>query len=223
MTGDSGCGAWPQPLLSCTTSLSIAMFVNVLFPLSGVGAPEQPRKVTDFFFSAKLFRKKNCWKSCEAGVGPGPLPGFLLKSECKVTNLRRNFQMFLQLFLRKISPRHATPCKPTGYKHKKITKIKNPTAHTTTQCHHVHRMARTQARTSLIYTRTRKICLSKKNIVPLLTIKGEKLATDKDSRYFFAQRPYRNKTYHIKNLEQLKICRKKQKNTAPVISRCWKD
>lgn len=66
-----------------------------------VGAPEQPRKVTDFFFSAKLFRKKKCWKSCEAGVGPGPLPGFLLKSECKVTNLRRNFQMFLQLFLRK--------------------------------------------------------------------------------------------------------------------------
>lgn len=104
MTGDSGCGAWPQPLLSCTTSLSIAMFVNVLFSAFRVGAPEQPRKVTDFFFSAKLFRKKKCWKSCEAGVGPGPLPGFLLKSECKVTNLRRNFQMFLQLFFEENQP-----------------------------------------------------------------------------------------------------------------------
>ena len=54
-----------------------------------------------FFFFRQTFPQKKCWKSCEAGVGPGPLPGFLLKSECKVTNLRRNFQMFLQLFLRK--------------------------------------------------------------------------------------------------------------------------
>ena len=77
-----------------------------------------------FFLFRQTFPPENCWKSCEAGVGPGPLPGFLLKSECKVTNLRRNFQMFLQLFLRKINPRHATPCKPTGYKHKKINKAK---------------------------------------------------------------------------------------------------
>lgn len=54
-----------------------------------------------FFLFRQTFPQKKCWKSCEAGVGPGPLPGFLLKSECKVTNLRRNFQMFLQLFLRK--------------------------------------------------------------------------------------------------------------------------
>ncbi len=54
-----------------------------------------------FFLFRQTFPQKNCWKSCEAGVGPGPLPGFLLKSECKVTNLRCNFQMFLQLFLRK--------------------------------------------------------------------------------------------------------------------------
>lgn len=54
-----------------------------------------------FFLFRQTFPQKKCWKSCEAGVGPGPLPGFLLKSECKVTNIRRNFQMFLQLFLRK--------------------------------------------------------------------------------------------------------------------------
>ena len=54
-----------------------------------------------FFLFRQTFPQKKCWKSCEARVGPGPLPGFLLKSECKVTNLRRNFQMFLQLFLRK--------------------------------------------------------------------------------------------------------------------------
>ena len=54
-----------------------------------------------FFLFRQTFPQKKCWKSCEAGVGPGPLPGFLLKSECKVTNLRRNFQMILQLFLRK--------------------------------------------------------------------------------------------------------------------------
>lgn len=84
-----------------------------------------------FFLFRQTFPQKNCWKSCEAGVGPGPPPGFLLKSECKVTNLRRNFQMFLQLFLRKISPRHATPCKPTGYNHKK--KLTKPYPITTSQ------------------------------------------------------------------------------------------
>lgn len=76
-----------------------------------------------FFLFRQTFPQKNCWKSCEAGVGPGPLPGFLLKSECKVTNLRRNFQMFLQLFLRKIDTQRATPCKPTGYNHKKNNKV----------------------------------------------------------------------------------------------------
>ncbi|WP_289858754.1 hypothetical protein, partial [uncultured Muribaculum sp.] len=57
-----------------------------------------------FFLFRQTFPPENCWKSCEAGVGPGPLPGFLLKSECKVTNLRRNFQMFLQLFFEKNQP-----------------------------------------------------------------------------------------------------------------------
>lgn len=84
-----------------------------------------------FFLFRQTFPQKNCWKSCEAGVGPGPPPGFLLKSECKVTNLRRNFQMFLQLFLKKISPRYATPCKPTGYNHKK--KLTKPYPITTSQ------------------------------------------------------------------------------------------
>ena len=130
MTGDSGCGAWPQPLLSCTTSLSIAMFVNVLFCFPG-RCPGTASQSYGFFLFRQTFPQKNCWKSCEAGVGPGPLPGFLLKSECKVTNLRRNFQMFLQLFLRKISPRHATPCKPTGYNHKK--KLTKPYPITTSQ------------------------------------------------------------------------------------------
>lgn len=57
-----------------------------------------------FFLFRQTFPQKNCWKSCEAGVGPGPPPGFLLKSECKVTNLRRNFQMFLQLFFEENQP-----------------------------------------------------------------------------------------------------------------------
>lgn len=126
MTGDSGCGAWPQPLLSCTTSLSIAMFVNVLFSAFRVGAPEQPRKVTDFFFSAKLFRKKNVGKAVRQESVPGRCPASFSKASAKLQTFAVTSKCFYNFFLRKISPRHATPCKPTGYNHKKNCQSPTP-------------------------------------------------------------------------------------------------
>ena len=98
MTGDSGCGAWPQPLLSCTTSLSIAMFVNVLFPLSGVGVPEQPRKVTDFFFSAKLFRKKIVGKAVRPESAPGHCPASFSKASAKLQTFAVTSKCFYNFF-----------------------------------------------------------------------------------------------------------------------------
>ncbi len=123
MTGDSGCGAWPQPLLSCTTSLSIAIFVNVLFSAFRVGAPEQPRKVTDFFFSAKLFHQKIVGKVVRPESVPGRYPASFSKASAKLQTFAVTSKCFYNFFLRKTNPRHATPCKPTGYNHKKINKV----------------------------------------------------------------------------------------------------
>ncbi len=131
MTGDSGCGAWPQPLLSCTTSLSIAIFVNVLFSAFRVGALEQPRKVTDFFFSAKLFRQKIVGKVVRLESVPGRCPASFSKASAKLQTFAVTSKCFYNFFLRKISPRHATPCKPTGYNHKK--KLTKPYPITTSQ------------------------------------------------------------------------------------------
>lgn len=104
MTGDSGCGAWPQPLLSCTTSLSIAMFVNVLFSAFRVGAPEQPRKVTDFFFSAKLFRKKIVEKAVRPESVPGRCPASFSKASAKLQTFAVTSKCFYNFFFEENQP-----------------------------------------------------------------------------------------------------------------------
>ena len=124
MTGDSGCGAWPQPLLSCTTSLSIAIFVNVLFSAFRVGAPEQPRKVTDFFFSAKLFRQKIVGKVVRPESVPGRCPASFSKASAKLQTFAVTSKCFCNFFWEKSIPGAQHPANPKVTTTKKINKAK---------------------------------------------------------------------------------------------------
>ncbi|WP_277820897.1 hypothetical protein, partial [Muribaculum caecicola] len=63
-----------------------------------VGAPEQPRKVTDFFFSAKLFRKKNVGKAVRPESVPGRCPASFSKASAKLQTFAVTSKCFYNFF-----------------------------------------------------------------------------------------------------------------------------
>ncbi len=101
MTGDSGCGAWPQPLLSCTTSLSIAMFVNVLFPLSGSVPRNILAKLRIFSFPPNFSAKKIVRKAVRPESVPGRCPASFSKASAKLQTFAVTSKCFYNFFLRK--------------------------------------------------------------------------------------------------------------------------
>lgn len=104
MTGDSGCGAWPQPLLSCTTSLSIAMFVNVLFPLSGSVPRNSLAKLRIFSFPPNFSAKKNVGKAVRPESVPGRCPASFSKASAKLQTFAVTSKCFYNFFFEENQP-----------------------------------------------------------------------------------------------------------------------
>ena len=69
-----------------------------------VGAPEQPRKVTDFFFSAKLFRKKIVEKAVRPESVPGRCPASFSKASAKLQTFAVTSKCFYNFFFEENQP-----------------------------------------------------------------------------------------------------------------------